>query len=207
MSTCSPWWSPKASADRSAAAAFSRAARSFLRDLELIADADERKLEELEPLLTIGLNHEQQHQELMVTDLKHVLTENPLRPVYRERSPVLDNDYQPLQCVKFDECVYLIGHDSEEFAFDNETLGAALKAVAEQAGVQFVYSRDVVPIDRRVTLRAAAKSGASHLTREGHSLVVSFDFGPGNTQSQTLPELEVWCSAGRRPFSRPELMI
>jgi hypothetical protein len=60
---------------------------------------------------------------------------------------------------------------------------------------------------RNVTLRAAAKSGASHLTREGHSLVVSFDFGPGNTQSQTLPELEVWCSAGRRPFSRPELMI
>ena len=45
-------------------------------------------LERLAPLVTMGLHHEQQHQELMVTDIKHVFSENPLRPVYRPRVEV-----------------------------------------------------------------------------------------------------------------------
>ncbi len=51
----------------------------------LLTEADAEKLRALEPLLTIGLHHEQQHQELMVTDIKHVFFENPLCPVYRPR--------------------------------------------------------------------------------------------------------------------------
>jgi ergothioneine biosynthesis protein EgtB len=88
--------------------------------LELLNSADEDKLRDLEPLLEIGLNHEQQHQELMLTDIKHVLTENPLRPVYRERKPVESTDTQPLHWVTFDEGIHWIGHDGNGFAFDNE---------------------------------------------------------------------------------------
>ncbi|MEX2426056.1 MAG: DinB family protein, partial [Thermomicrobiaceae bacterium] len=88
--------------------------------LELLSGADEEKLRELDPLLTIGLNHEQQHQELMVTDIKHVLTENPLRPLYQERQPVPHRGSQPLQWVDFDEGIYWIGHDGSGFSFDNE---------------------------------------------------------------------------------------
>src|SRR5436190_3709405 len=44
---------------------------------ELIENADEELLEKLEPVFTIGLHHEQQHQELLVTDIKHVFAQNP----------------------------------------------------------------------------------------------------------------------------------
>ena len=51
----------------------------------LLSRADDATLMRLAPLVTIGLHHEQQHQELMVTDIKHVFSENPLRPVYQDR--------------------------------------------------------------------------------------------------------------------------
>ena len=51
----------------------------------LLTEADGEEMAALEPLLTLGLHHEQQHQELMVTDIKHVFFENPLCPIYRPR--------------------------------------------------------------------------------------------------------------------------
>jgi ergothioneine biosynthesis protein EgtB len=89
----------------------------------------ERLLGDLDPgspiaeVVAVGLNHEQQHQELMLTDLKHVFSVNPLRPVYQER----DHDPAPppgvLGWVPFDEGLYEIGylpHLDGPFAFDNE---------------------------------------------------------------------------------------
>ncbi len=52
--------------------------------LELLAHSDEQQLTTLEPLVTIGLHHEQQHQELMVTDIKHVFSCNPLLVWYEK---------------------------------------------------------------------------------------------------------------------------
>src|SRR5947207_1756290 len=51
----------------------------------LLRDADEARLRRLGPLVELGLNHEQQHQELLLTDLKHAFACNPLRPAYRDR--------------------------------------------------------------------------------------------------------------------------
>lgn len=67
----------------------------------------------------IGLNHEQQHQELMLTDIKHVLSCNPLRPIYREGrfQPQAGSSSEPLE---FDEGIYEIGHPSDGYCFDNE---------------------------------------------------------------------------------------
>jgi len=53
--------------------------------LRLIDSADESRLEWLWPVILLGLHHEQQHQELLLTDVKHVLAQNPLRPVYRNQ--------------------------------------------------------------------------------------------------------------------------
>ena len=51
----------------------------------LLSKADEKLLDEIEPILILGFHHEQQHQELLVTDIKHVFAQNPLYPVFRER--------------------------------------------------------------------------------------------------------------------------
>ena len=70
-------------------------------------------------VLVLGLHHEQQHQELMLTDIKHVLSINPLRPVYREARPVLRNA-APLRWQSYPGGVAEIGYDGAAFAFDNE---------------------------------------------------------------------------------------
>ena len=87
---------------------------------ELLESADEVLLEILDPLVTLGLHHEQQHQELMLTDLKHVFGVNPLRPVYRERSGERSRPAPSLEWVDFDGGLQWIGHEGEEFAYDNE---------------------------------------------------------------------------------------
>ena len=54
---------------------------------DLVSSADEKLFREIEPILTLGIHHEQQHQELLITDIKHVFAQNPLYPVFRERQP------------------------------------------------------------------------------------------------------------------------
>ncbi len=74
----------------------------------------------LHSLIELGLHHEQQHQELIVTDIKHVFSCNPLRPVYQERKPDPDTPVPPLDWVSFDGGLQDVGHDGVGFAFDNE---------------------------------------------------------------------------------------
>jgi ergothioneine biosynthesis protein EgtB len=76
-----------------------------------------------EATVLLGLHHEQQHQELMVTDLKHAWSGNPLHPVYREAPPELGGlgDSGPRTWVAFPEGLTSIGHDGADFAFDNES--------------------------------------------------------------------------------------
>ncbi len=86
----------------------------------LLESAEDEQRQRLAPLLEVGLNHEQQHQELMLMDIKHVFTENPLRPVYRERQTHGMTDTRPMTWKTFDEGVYWFGHDGNGFHFDNE---------------------------------------------------------------------------------------
>jgi len=75
-------------------------------------------------LIALGLEHEQQHQELIATDIKHALFTNPLHPAYREASPSLDDTIAPpLDWIAFAPGLTEIGFaaDPESFAFDNET--------------------------------------------------------------------------------------
>jgi ergothioneine biosynthesis protein EgtB len=72
------------------------------------------------PVIELGLHHEQQHQELLLTDIKHVFWMNPLRPVYLPR-PALATTPSPTRWIEIDEGVRRIGYAGDGFSFDNET--------------------------------------------------------------------------------------
>ena len=89
--------------------------------VKLIEEADDALLSEIEPVLTLGMHHEQQHQELLVTDIKHVFSQNPLYPVFQPRAAEVESrTVAPQHFVDFDEATVLIGHDGQGFSYDNE---------------------------------------------------------------------------------------
>ncbi len=90
--------------------------------LTLLADA--AAAERLRELVTLGLNHEQQHQELMITDVKHMLSVNPLAPVYAAADPTQLRANAANGWSTFTGGLVDIGHDAAsrgDFCFDNET--------------------------------------------------------------------------------------
>jgi ergothioneine biosynthesis protein EgtB len=73
-------------------------------------------------LIELGINHEQQHQELLLTDILSLFAAEPLRPAYRETGPgVALGKVAPLAWVAFDGGIAAVGHDGEGFAYDNES--------------------------------------------------------------------------------------
>ena len=76
----------------------------------------------LRELIELGINHEQQHQELILTDVKHMLSCNPLKPAYAPppRVAPAHGRAAALRWTEFAERMAEIGHDGSGFAFDNE---------------------------------------------------------------------------------------
>jgi len=97
---------------------------------ELLQNVDEKTFQSLEPLVVLGLNHEQQHQELMLTDIKHVFWMNPLRPAFSPSEPPRARDASmpgmPSGATSapgwsnYDRGLYFVGHEGAGFCFDNE---------------------------------------------------------------------------------------
>jgi ergothioneine biosynthesis protein EgtB len=92
---------------------------------DLLSGADERLLDEIEPIVVLGIHHEQQHQELLISDIKHVFAQNPLCPVFRDVALASSQSIGKmpiprLQFINFAETVTSIGHDGHGFAYDNE---------------------------------------------------------------------------------------
>ncbi|MEZ0222283.1 MAG: DinB family protein, partial [Tardiphaga sp.] len=88
--------------------------------IKFFNETSDEKLTSLIPLLEVGFNHEQQHQELMLTDILHAFAQNPIPPAY-------DSDWRfPASTRSGDawttltEGIHTIGHQSESFHFDNE---------------------------------------------------------------------------------------
>jgi ergothioneine biosynthesis protein EgtB len=76
--------------------------------------------EDLEKLFELGLNHEQQHQELLLTDIKYILGHNPLFPAYDVDNELEKTEKQGAEMIGFPEGIYEIGFEGEGFCFDNE---------------------------------------------------------------------------------------
>ena len=72
-------------------------------------------------VLEVGINHEQQHQELMLTDILALFAANPLRPAYRARPRSMEGARcEPANWIDFSGGLYRIGHEGSGFAWDNE---------------------------------------------------------------------------------------
>ncbi|NNF65962.1 MAG: ergothioneine biosynthesis protein EgtB [Gammaproteobacteria bacterium] len=77
--------------------------------------------EALRRLITLGLNHEQQHQELILTDIKHVFSCNPLKPALRELDVAVSGSPGMMHFIEFDGGICAVGSTGNSFCFDNET--------------------------------------------------------------------------------------
>lgn len=88
---------------------------------ELLDLVERGELAGLGDLVELGLHHEQQHQELLLMDIKHVLSANPLRPAYRPAEHVPSVGAGPVHWVDHDGGIVTVGADSTSgFCFDNE---------------------------------------------------------------------------------------
>jgi len=83
--------------------------------------AEERLPAEAAGLVELGLHHEQQHQELILTDLKHLLSRNPLKPAYQNQWPLTSVRAPARQWIAFNGGLCEVGHRGDDFCFDNET--------------------------------------------------------------------------------------
>ncbi|RZI77309.1 MAG: ergothioneine biosynthesis protein EgtB [Variovorax sp.] len=93
-------------------------------DAAVLSLLDQELRAELAAIVTLGLQHEQQHQELLVTDILHALSCNPLLPAYRTApgpSLRLAAVPAPVRWLPHAGGLAQVGHDGEGFAFDNET--------------------------------------------------------------------------------------
>lgn len=89
--------------------------------IKLLAEADESLFSEVASVVTLGLHHEQQHQELLITDIKHVFSQNPLYPIFQPNGAEPENArVAPQHFVEFNEATVLIGHEGMGFSYDNE---------------------------------------------------------------------------------------
>ena len=86
-----------------------------------VEGAPEQAWREAAPLLELGLHHEQQHQELILMDIKHVFSINPLAPAFQAPRLHVRGMVPPLYWIEFAGGLIEIGHHAAAFAFDNET--------------------------------------------------------------------------------------
>jgi ergothioneine biosynthesis protein EgtB len=94
---------------------------------EFLKDLNDKKIIDL---AVLGLNHEQQHQELLITDVKYMLGHNPIFPVFNKEFNQVNDKNPQTECVKINAGVYEIGYQGNEFCYDNEL------------GVHKVYAHD-----------------------------------------------------------------
>lgn len=87
---------------------------------KLLQGAAPAALRKLLPIVEIGLNHEQQHEELIVTDILHALAQNPTAPAYDASWRMPRGEKGKSGFVRIPEGIHTVGDDGSGFVFDNE---------------------------------------------------------------------------------------
>jgi ergothioneine biosynthesis protein EgtB len=94
--------------------------REYVQDYLLRALEAGRFDQKAQELIELGCNHEQQHQELLLMDIKHLLSTHPFAPAYVERPADDQTPSHPQAWRSVSGGIVEIGHDGDAFAFDNE---------------------------------------------------------------------------------------
>ena len=96
--------------------------RKYVNDhvKQFLNTCSNEEFEKWKSVIEVGLNHEQQHQELLITDLKIMFAHNPLHPAYAAGQRPAGKPQSDLHWHAFDEGVYEIGHPGGGFGYDNE---------------------------------------------------------------------------------------
>jgi ergothioneine biosynthesis protein EgtB len=89
-------------------------------DERMLAFLETNPSKEILDLVVLGLNHEQQHQELLITDVKYMLGHNPLFPVFNSEFNLISDVNSSSETVKINAGLYEIGYHGSEFCYDNE---------------------------------------------------------------------------------------
>ncbi|UMB53053.1 ergothioneine biosynthesis protein EgtB [Lutibacter sp. A64] len=84
---------------------------------EFLQNVSDKKIIDL---VTLGLNHEQQHQELLITDVKYMFGHNPIFPMFNNKFNLVKDKNKSFENIKIKEGVYEIGHKGNDFCYDNE---------------------------------------------------------------------------------------
>lgn len=92
-----------------------------VRMRELMESVDDTRWGELAFYVILGLNHEEQHQELLLMDIKHNFSVSPLKPAYRDDLETPKGETRPVRWLERAGGIRQIGHANEGFAYDNET--------------------------------------------------------------------------------------
>jgi ergothioneine biosynthesis protein EgtB len=88
--------------------------------LRLLEGADAGKMQEIGPIVEIGINHEEQHQELILMDILNLFSCNPLAPAYAERMEHGRDAAPTLEWFEYEGGIFPVGHDGSGFFYDNE---------------------------------------------------------------------------------------
>lgn len=87
--------------------------------VRFLKEADDDALAGMMPMIEAGLNHEQQHQELMLTDILHAFAQNPIAPAYDTSWP-FSGPHTGSGWITLNQGIHTIGHQGDSFHFDNE---------------------------------------------------------------------------------------
>ena len=142
-------------------------------DLAMAQLLDQRDVELADEVLqriALGLEHEQQHQELLLMDIKHILAQNPLRPVYRHDLKPGGAAASELRWIEFPAGLRQVGHAGEDFAFDCERPRHRVFVEAFQLASRPVSNGEYLEFIRDGGYRSTAlwlADGWDHIQRAG----------------------------------------
>ncbi len=86
-----------------------------------LLQSSHKQLDRIIELTLLGIHHEQQHQELILMDIKYSLSCNPLLPEYQKQNLSISADPSQIQWLDIPQGVFKVGHQNQHFCFDNET--------------------------------------------------------------------------------------